>query len=173
MSGSVEAVPPAADCNRSVGTRRVARSLKDGREEPIVVLFSRGVLAAGVAALEGLIAKGARRETVPQRLENVQFAPGNGMGPAAQYLVERRAATVLRHREERSDVTIQSRAAALRPLDRFARDDDFQAARVKLHNLAPNTLKSLARLSTLRATIQAPRHPGSSPQQGQILRASL
>ncbi len=67
MSGSDEAVPPAADCNRSVGTRRVARPLKDGREEPIAVFFSRGVLAAGVTALEGLTGK---------------HAPGNGAATA-------------------------------------------------------------------------------------------
>ena len=90
MSGSVEAVPPAAACKRSVGAQRGARPAKAGPEEPIIGLSSRCASAAGVAASEGLAAKRARREMVPQRLEKVQFAPGNGMASAdldPQYLV--------------------------------------------------------------------------------------
>ena len=86
MPGSVEAVPPAAACGRSVGARPPARLAKAGREEPIV-----GVSVAGIAAREGLAAKQARREMAPQRLEKVQIAPGIGMAPAGpdpQDLVE-------------------------------------------------------------------------------------
>ena len=81
VSGSVEAVPPAAACNRSVGARRAARLVKAEREEPIVGLLNRGALVAGIAAREGLTAKWACPETVPQRLEKIDSAPGNGMAP--------------------------------------------------------------------------------------------
>ena len=49
MPGSVEAVPLAAACGRSVGARPAARLTRAGREEPIV-----GVSVAGIAAWEGL-----------------------------------------------------------------------------------------------------------------------
>jgi len=39
ISGSVEAVPPAAACKRSVGARLAARPAKAGLEEPIVGLL--------------------------------------------------------------------------------------------------------------------------------------
>ena len=97
MSGSVVGFPPAAACKQSAGAQRAARPAKAGLEEPIVTLSSRGASAADVAAPEGLAAKRARREMAPQRLEKVQFAPANGMAPAAsdpQHLVLGRAAIV-------------------------------------------------------------------------------
>jgi hypothetical protein len=82
VSGSIEAVPPAAACKRSVGAQLAARAAKAGLEELIVGLSSRGASAASVVAQESLTAKRVRREMAPQRLEKVQFAPGNGMAPA-------------------------------------------------------------------------------------------
>jgi len=61
----------------------MARMAKAGRQEPVVVLLDRGVSVAGDAAPEGLTAKRARPEMAPQRLENVESAPGNGMASAA------------------------------------------------------------------------------------------
>ena len=72
MSGSVEAVPPAAACDRPVGARRAAGLEKAGREEPIVGLSNRGVTVAGAAAREGPTGKWARLEMAPQRLEKVE-----------------------------------------------------------------------------------------------------
>jgi hypothetical protein len=82
VSGPNKAGAPAAACKRSVGAQRAARPAKAGLEEPIVGLSSRDASAAGPAAREGLAAKRARREMAPQGLENVQFAPENGMAPA-------------------------------------------------------------------------------------------
>ena len=99
MSCSVEAVPPAAACKRSVRAQCAARPAKAWLEEPIVDLSSRGASAAGPASRKGPAAKRARLENlemVPQRLEKVQFAPGNGMAPAdldPQYLVQAPAAS--------------------------------------------------------------------------------
>jgi hypothetical protein len=90
LSGSVESVPPAAACDRSVG-RGAARLAKAVRKEPIVGLSGCGVPVAGIAARRGLTAKRARRQMAPQRLEKVESAPGNGMASAAQdpqYLVQ-------------------------------------------------------------------------------------
>jgi len=73
----------------SVWLRRLARPARSAREEPFLALLNGGVFAS-VAAPEGRTAKRARREMVPQRLEKVESAPGNGMVPAAlepQYLV--------------------------------------------------------------------------------------
>ena len=75
MSGSVEAVPPAAACNRSVGARPAARLAKAGQEEPIVGLLNRGVSIAAIAAREGLSTKRARPEMAPQRLERLNPRP--------------------------------------------------------------------------------------------------
>jgi hypothetical protein len=106
VSGCVETVPPAAACKRSVGPRaarpakarggaasRRPTGVRDGRplEEPVVGLSSRRASAGGATAPEGLAAKRARREMAPQRLEKVQFAPGDGMAPPdldPQYLVQ-------------------------------------------------------------------------------------
>ena len=91
MSGSVEAVPPSAACEGSIEALCAARLAEAAREEPIVGLSDRGVSVAGIAAREGLTAKRARLEMVPQWLGKVESAPGNDMAPAAldsQYLVE-------------------------------------------------------------------------------------
>jgi len=50
VSGSIEAVPAAAACNRLVETRREARLAKAGRQEPVVGLLDRGVSVAGIGA---------------------------------------------------------------------------------------------------------------------------
>ena len=83
MSGSVEAVPRSAACDRRVGARRAARMAKTGRGEPMVGFFNRGVWVAGIAARQRLTVKRARREMAPQRLERTESAPGNGMALAA------------------------------------------------------------------------------------------
>jgi len=44
---------------------------------------NRGVLVAGIAAREGVIAKRSRREMAPQRLEKIESGPGNGRASEA------------------------------------------------------------------------------------------
>jgi len=99
--GSVEAVPPSATCNRSVGAPLTARLAKAGREGLIVGLLNGS--GASIAAREGLTAKRARLEMAPQRLEKVEFAPGNGPGsPGPQYLyraVPRTAPNTSKHED--------------------------------------------------------------------------
>jgi hypothetical protein len=48
---------------------------------PIVDLLNRSVSVVGIAAGEDLTAKRSRPEMAPQRLENIESAPGNGMVP--------------------------------------------------------------------------------------------
>ena len=153
MSGSVEAVPPAAVCDRSVGARRAARLMKAGREESIIGLSNRDVSVAGIAAREGLRAKRARAEMAPQRLEKVESEPGNGMAPAApdsQYLVQRRAATVVpknsrrlspdgRGNERHARRACLGRAAASRPEMVPQRLEIIESA--PGDGMAPNTSK--------------------------------
>jgi len=82
LSGSVAAVPPAAACSRSIGARCASRAAKAGWEKPIVDSLNRGV--SRIAALDDLTAKRSRREMVPQGLENIHSAPGNGMAPRSR-----------------------------------------------------------------------------------------
>ena len=65
MSGSVEAVSPAAACKRSVGAQFAARQAKAGLEELIVV--------SRAAALRppAFRPQSVRLEMAPQRLEKV------------------------------------------------------------------------------------------------------
>ena len=187
VSGSVETVPPAAVCNRSVAARRAARladtrggaasrrptGARDGRtpEQPIVGLSSRGVSVAGAAALEGLTGKYARRQMAPQGLEKVELAPGNGMAPAALdplYLVERRRDCPSSSRRAKRRGDPESRRSPSPPGSlRFARDDDFQAARVSRlgRRKSPKVAQSAAQdVEIARAPIDIARHyPGSVP----------
>jgi hypothetical protein len=54
--------------------------------EPSVGLLNRGVSVAGIGARECLPAKRSRPEMVPQRLEKIESAPENGMGPETSNL---------------------------------------------------------------------------------------
>jgi hypothetical protein len=79
VSGSVEAVPPAAACSRSGGggAPGEGRAERDDRRLLEPRRFDRWRRGSG--GRDG----GARLEMAPQRLEKVEFAPGNGMAPAA------------------------------------------------------------------------------------------
>ena len=70
-------------------------ALSEETAEPIVDLWNRGVLVAGIAARAGVTTKRSRPEMAPQRLEKIESAPGNGMVSVAsnpQDVVRARAA---------------------------------------------------------------------------------
>ena len=149
VSGSVEAVPPAAACDRSVGAQPTGARRTLRWKSRSSVSRAAALRPSGAAALEGLAAKRARREMAPQRLEKVQFAPENGMAPAdldPQYLVSGQTAISVPKHYRRFSPNI-------RGVERGARRaclGGAAASRAKLHDLAPKALKSLARQSTLR-----------------------
>jgi hypothetical protein len=100
-------VPPPNKCARRApsgkGDRRSLEPLRSGRRR------------CGVGGLGGTA---ARREMVPQRLEKVQFAPGNGMAPADL------DPNIWRRRPPRAPPEESPPPLAEWPNSRFARNDD-------------------------------------------------
>src|SRR5271168_1209682 len=82
--------------------------------EPIVDLFNRGFGCPGARSW-------SRPEMAPQRLERIESAPGNGMGPGAsnpQDLVHGRADRALLRLTSRENEKLQKKAPkALQSLD--------------------------------------------------------
>jgi hypothetical protein len=80
-----------------LSVRRISRAQKSGARRPQQMEGNRQSVARPqlAAAREDLTAKRNRPEMAPQRLEKIEFAPGNGMASEAskpQHLVHGRAA---------------------------------------------------------------------------------
>jgi hypothetical protein len=96
MSDKVETAPLAVRRDRSVASRRPARTAKARRDRRIIESLNRSVSVAEIAEREDVVEKPtrdpagqsarsdeaspARPEMAPQELEKIESGPGNGMG---------------------------------------------------------------------------------------------